>query len=68
MPKFGVYAREYVFFYREIEAEDYEEAIEEFYTEGVPGLMFLNHEYPDEGEWKIYTVEDEDGKTVFQED
>lgn len=37
----------------EIEADSLEEAIEEFYNEGLPGLMFLDHRYPDEGEWEV---------------
>lgn len=37
----------------DIEADSLEEAIEEFYIKGLPGLMFLDHTYPDEGEWEV---------------
>lgn len=37
----------------DIEAESLEEAIQEFYNEGLPGLMFLDHRYPDESEWRV---------------
>ena len=36
-----------------VEADDYESAIEAAYEQGVPGLMFLDHTYPDEGDWSV---------------
>lgn len=35
------------------EAESLKEAIAEFYQDGLPGLMFLDHRYPDEGGWEV---------------
>lgn len=40
-----------------VEADSPEDAIEEALTEGTPGLVFLNHTYPDEGEWYPATEE-----------
>jgi len=36
-----------------VEAETFEEAIEEAYKQGVPGLMHLDHTYPDVGDWDV---------------
>ena len=36
-----------------VEADTFEEAVEEAYMEGVPGLMHLDHTYPDVGDWEI---------------
>lgn len=36
-----------------IEADSLEEAIDEAYIQGFPGLMFLDHTYPDVGDWEI---------------
>jgi len=36
-----------------IEADTLEEAIEEAYMEGVPGIMHLDHTFPDVGEWEV---------------
>jgi hypothetical protein len=41
----------------EIDAEDENEAIEKVLYEGLPGLMFLDHTFPDEGDWQV----DDDG-------
>jgi hypothetical protein len=35
----------------EVEADDEADAMDKA-EEGLPGLMFLNHKYPDEGEWE----------------
>lgn len=53
MKTYTLYVSETVSTAVEIEAESLEDAITEFYQEGLPGLMFLNHEYPDEGEWEV---------------
>jgi len=42
-----------------VEAESREEAIDAALMEGLPGLMFLNHEYPDEGDWDVPSAFDE---------
>lgn len=36
-----------------VEADSLEEAIEKRYEEGWPGVMFLDHTYPDIGDWYI---------------
>jgi hypothetical protein len=41
----------------DITAESQEEAETKFYSQGLPGLMFLDHEYPDEGEWVVAEVD-----------
>lgn len=48
-----------------VEANNKEEAIEKAYDKGVPGLMHLNHTYPDVSDWEVpewYEKEEEDGK------
>jgi hypothetical protein len=37
----------------EVEADNPEDAAEETYMQGVPGLMHLDHTYPDVGEYEI---------------
>ena len=37
---------------RTVEADNLEDAIDEAYNDMPGGVMFLNHEYPDEGEWE----------------
>jgi hypothetical protein len=51
--KYTLYVSEIISTAVDIEAESLEAAIEEFYTEGLPGVMFLDHRYPDEGEWEV---------------
>ncbi len=36
-----------------VKANSLQEAVEEAYQQGVPGLMHLNHTYPDVGEWEV---------------
>lgn len=51
MSKFIVYLAAVVSTSVEVEADSGEEAIEEAIYQGVPGLMFLDHTYPDVGDW-----------------
>ncbi|MCV7708678.1 hypothetical protein M3C81_000760 [Micrococcus luteus] len=37
---------------RTVEADSLEDAIEKAYDDMPGGVMFLNHEYPDEGDWE----------------
>lgn len=53
MKTYILYVSETVSTAVEIEAESAEEAIDEFYQEGLPHLMFLDHRYPDEGGWEV---------------
>lgn len=49
----------------EVEADTLEEAIGEAYMQGVPGLMHLDHTYPDVGEWEVpewFIKENEESK------
>ena len=34
-----------------VEADTLDEAVQKAEMEGLPGLMFLNHDYPDEAGW-----------------
>ena len=46
--------------YVEVEADDFESAIEAAYAQGVPGLMNLDHTYPDVSDVEVpewYTEE-----------
>jgi len=36
-----------------VETDSFEEAVDAAYMEGVPGLMHLDHTYPDVGEWEV---------------
>ena len=36
-----------------VEADTLAEAVREAEMEGLPGLMFLNHDYPDEPGWEV---------------
>lgn len=65
MKTYTLYVSETVSTAVEIEAESVEEAIEEFYYEGLPHLMFLDHRYPDEGEW---TVDDEAARADYPDE
>lgn len=51
MAKYRVYLNTVVGTSVEVEAENGEAAVEEALMQGVPGLMFLDHTYPDEGDW-----------------
>ena len=39
--------------YVKVEAESLEEAVEKASAQGHPGLMNLDHTYPDTGEWEV---------------
>jgi len=48
--------------YITVEADSKEEAIEAAYAEGLPGLMHLDHTYPDVSDWEVpewYETEEE---------
>lgn len=51
MPKYRVLLSAVVSTTVEVEAENGNDAVDAALTEGVPGLMFLDHTYPDVGEW-----------------
>ena len=51
MAKYRVFLNAVVSTTVEVEAEDGDAAVEEALADGLPGLMFLNHTYPDVGEW-----------------
>ena len=53
MKNYTLYVKNIVSTSVSYEAESLEDAISQFYNEGLPGLMFLNHTYPDEGEWEV---------------
>ncbi len=36
-----------------IKADSLQEAVGQAYLEGLPGLMHLDHTYPDVGEWEV---------------
>jgi hypothetical protein len=36
-----------------VEADTFEEAVEEAHMQGLPGLMHLDHTYPDVGDWEV---------------
>lgn len=37
---------------RDVDADSLEDAIKKAYDDLPGGVMFLNHEYPDEGDWE----------------
>jgi len=46
--------------YVKVEADDWEAAIDAAFDEGTPGLMNLDHTYPDVSDWEVadwYTEE-----------
>lgn len=51
MPTYRVSAQETIYTYRTVEAGDPRAAVKEVMTEGFHGVIFLDHTYPDEGEW-----------------
>lgn len=55
MPKFKVAMVATVTSWVTVEAEDADAALAAACEEGVPGLMHLNHEYPDVSEWEPAT-------------
>ncbi len=58
MKRYRVYMQQTVSYPLEVEAESAETAEEEAHRIGLPGLMFLDHRYPDEGEWEVSEVEE----------
>ena len=60
MSKYRVPLEAVVTNYVEVEANDYESALEAAYISGTPGLMNLDHTYPDVSDWEVsdwYTEE-----------
>lgn len=53
MAQFAIGATQTVSTVTYVEAETLEEAIDKQYQQGWMQLMFLDHRYPDEGEWEI---------------
>lgn len=53
MKTFQVPLSTFVTTYVEVEAENAEEAAEKAYKIGAPGLMNLDHTYPDTGDWEV---------------
>ncbi|UOQ57226.1 hypothetical protein MUN78_16475 [Leucobacter allii] len=51
MAKYRVYMQQVVSTSVEVEAEDGEHAVEEAFSKGLPGLVFLDHTFPSEGGW-----------------
>ena len=49
--KYRVYMTATVSSVLEVEADDIEAAREEAEMEGLPSLMFVDHTYPDTGDW-----------------
>ncbi|MDK8526490.1 hypothetical protein QP858_08060 [Trueperella bernardiae] len=45
---------------RTVEADSLQDAIDEAYNDMPSGVMFLNHEYPDEGDWEPDEMEIKD--------
>lgn len=60
MNKYRVYVQQVVSHYIDVEADNREDAAEQAMYEGLPGLMFLDHRYPDEGMWDISTYDGEE--------
>lgn len=52
MPRFTVYMVNTVSHPVEVEAETEADAIDQAENEGLPGLMMLDHRYPDESGWE----------------
>jgi len=55
--RYRVYMTNTVSFYIEVEADDEDQAIDEAEREGLPGLMMLDHRYPDESGWEATEAE-----------
>jgi hypothetical protein len=53
MPTYRVVLYTTVSSYVEVEADDEDTAIDRALEEGLPGLMFLDHTYPDTVEWDV---------------
>ena len=62
MAKYRVPLSAVVITYIDVEADTKEEAIETAYERGAPGLMNLDHTYPDVSDWEVpewYNTEEE---------
>lgn len=57
MTRYRVYMQNTVSFSVEVDAEHEEEAIDIAEREGLPGLMMLDHRYPDESGWEATEAE-----------
>ena len=53
MPSYRIPFTQVVTGHLTVEADTLAEAVREAEKEGLPGLMFLNHDYPDEAGWEI---------------
>lgn len=61
MTTYRIYVEQSVGTMRTVEAENEDAAVDAVMQEGFPGLMFLDHSYPDEsGEWGVVEVEEVD--------
>jgi hypothetical protein len=52
MTRYRVFFAQTISYFIDVEADSEEEAIEEAETEGLPGVMMLDHRYPDESGWE----------------
>lgn len=53
MAEFEIPFEAHVSSYVKVEADSLEEAVEKAYIQGLPGLMHLDHTYPDVSEWEV---------------
>ena len=53
MKKYTLYVKNVVSTAVIYEAESLEDAISQFYEEGLPRLMFVDYTHLDEGEWEV---------------
>lgn len=70
MTTYRVHLQNTIGHYVEVEAETAEDALEAWWDSGdAPGsVMFLNHDFPDMGEWDVHSIDDEDGNEVMGPD
>lgn len=59
--KYRVFFETTISYYRDVEADDADSAIEEAEIEGLGQVMFLNHDFPDMGEWEAIEAEPLEG-------
>lgn len=60
MPMFRVYMVNTASYYLDVEADDEDAALDEAENQGLPGLMMLDHKYPDESGWEATEAEEID--------
>ena len=53
MPSYNIQFTQVVNGHLTVEADTLAEAVSKAEEKGLPGLMFLNHDYPDEAGWEI---------------